>query len=345
MNISRIARSVLAAGIGCLVGVGGAFAQSSTLDDIKRRGEFRCSAPAGGNPGFFEVDDKGVWRGFEADICRALSIAMLGSDEKLQFVSVSFAQRFPALQSKDLDVVVMVSTWSLQRDTTLGLQFSNPYFFGGSQVMVNKSLNVTSIKELDGATFCVIAGTTPERALTDYMSREGLDFSVIALEKTEEARESYLSGRCDALLGWGPSMATFRQRSAKDPSEHVLLPEILLNEPIGAVVRQDDFQFLDIVNWTFAALIEAESLGVNSENVDEMKGSDNIRVQRLLGVVPGFGAALGLEDDWAYQVIKNVGNFGQIYDRTLGDGSPYKLDRGPNNLWSDGGMLFAPVID
>lgn len=322
-----------------------ASAQSPTVKKIQDRGKLLCSAPAGGYQGFYEVDDKGQWKGLEADLCRALAVSILGAADKASPVPVSFAQRFPALQSGDLDVVLMVTTWTLQRDTTLGFQFSNPYFFGGAQFMVKKSIGVTSATQLNNATVCVIAGTTTERLLTDFMNRNKLSYKVVAAEKTEEVREAYLADRCDALIGWGPGLATFRVGKAKNPDEHVILPEILTNEPQSAVVRQNDDAFLDVVNWTFAVMIEAEDLGITSKNVDEMKGSDNIRIKRLLGVTPGIGKALGLPEDWAYKVIKSIGNMGEVYERTMGMNSPYKLQRGLNRLWNQGGLLYSPVID
>lgn len=337
-----VCAGVAAAG---LVAGGATAAESPTVKKIQARGKLQCSAPAGGYPGFYEVDDKGQWKGLEADLCRAIAVTILGAPDKAAAVPVSFAQRFPALQSGDIDVVLMVTTWTLQRDTALGFQFSNPYFYGGAQFMVRKSLGVTAANQLSGATICTIAGTTTERMLVDFMERNKLPYKVVATEKAEESRESYLAGRCDAFVGWGPGLASFRVSKAKVPDEHVILPDILTNEPISAVVRQDDDVFLDMVNWTLAAVIEAEDLGVTSKNVDEMKKSDNIRVKRLLGVTPGIGKALGLQEDWAYQVIKQVGNFGEIYDRSLGQGSPYKLDRGLNKLWNQGGLLSAPIFD
>jgi general L-amino acid transport system substrate-binding protein len=322
-----------------------ASAQSPTVKKIQERGKLLCSAPAGGYQGFYEVDDKGQWKGLEADLCRALAVSILGSAEKASPVPLSFAQRFPALQSGDIDVVLMVTTWTFQRNTALGFQFSIPYFFGGAQFMVKKSLGITSATQLNNATVCVISGTTTERLLADFMNRNKLSYKVVAAEKTEEARDAYLADRCDALIGWGPGLATFRVGKAKNPDEHIILPEILTNEPQSAVVRQNDDAFLNIVNWTFAAMIEAEDLGVTSKNVDEMKGSDNIRIKRLLGVTPGIGKPMGLPEDWAYNVIKTIGNFGEVYERTMGTNSPYKLPRGLNRLWNQGGLLFTPVFD
>lgn len=335
----------LAAGlVGALFAIP-ASAQSPTVKKVQERGKLLCSAPAGGYQGFYEIDDKGQWKGLEADLCRALAVSILGSADKAAAVPLSFAQRFPALQSGDIDVVLMVTTWTLQRDTALGFQFSNPYFFGGAQFMIKKSVGVTSATQLNNATVCVIAGTTTEKLLVDFMSRNKLTYKVVAAEKTEEVREAYLAGRCDVLIGWGPSLATFRGGKVKNPDEHIILPEILTNEPQSAVVRQNDDAFLDIVNWTFAAMVEAEELGVTSKNADEMKASDNTRIKRLLGVTPGIGKALGLPEDWAYNVIKTIGNYGELYERTMGAGSAYKLDRGLNKLWNKGGLLYAPVFD
>lgn len=338
--ISKLFPLVIAS---ALFASGSVHAQSPTVKKIQTRGTLQCSAPAGGYLGFAEVDDKGQWKGLEADLCRALAVAILGSPDKARAVPVSFPQRFPSLQSGDIDVIFMVTTWTLQRDTTLGFQFSNPYFYGGAQFMVKKGVNVTSATKLNGATICTLAGTTTERQLVDFMAAHKLTYKVVAVDKQDVARDAYLAGRCDALLAWGPGLATFR--ASKAATDHVILPEVLTMEPIAAVARQGDDGFIDLVNWTIAALVEAEDLGVTSQNIDAMKRSDNIRVKRLLGVTPGIGKALGIHDGWAADVIKAVGNYGELYEKSLGAKSPYKLDRGLNRLWNKGGLLTVPVFD
>jgi len=321
-----------------------AFAQGPTLDAIKQRGNLQCSTIAGGSPGFFELDDKGRWNGFDSEICRTVATAILGSPDKAVFVPLSWPQRFPALQSGTVDIVVNHTSWTLQRNAALGFQFTLPYFFGGTQFMVKKKAAVTSADQLNGATVCVPAGTTTERLAADYLASKKLNFKMLPFEKTEDARAAYIADRCDTIAGWGPTLAVFGVRRSKDNVD-VVLPEVLTNEPVAGVVRQGDEKFLILVNWVIAALIEAEELNITSANVDEMKKSDNPRIVRFLGVEPGLGKALGLRDTWAYDVIKHNGNYGEIFARNLGEKSAYRLPRGLTKLWKNGGVLYAPVFD
>lgn len=321
-----------------------AFAQGPTLDAIKQRGNLQCSTIAGGSPGFFELDNKGRWNGFDSEICRTVATAILGSPDKAVFVPLSWPQRFPALQSGTVDIVVNHTSWTLQRNAALGFQFTLPYFFGGTQFMVKKKAGVTSADQLNGATVCVPAGTTTERLAADYLASKKLNFKMLPFEKTEDARAAYIADRCDTIAGWGPTLAVFGVRRSKDNTD-VVLPEVLTNEPVAAVVRQGDEKFLILVNWVIAALIEAEELNITSANVDEMKKSDNPRIARFLGTEPGIGKALGLRDTWVYDVIKHNGNYSEIFARNLGDQSAYKLPRGLTKLWKNGGVLYAPVFD
>lgn len=323
----------------------GASAQGPTLDAIKQRGSLQCSTIAGGSPGFFELDDRGRWNGFDSEICRAVATAILGSPDKAVFVPLSWPQRFPALQSGSVDIVVNHTSWTLQRNSVLGFQFTLPYFFGGTQFMVKKRAGVTSAAQLDGVTVCVPAGTTTERLAADYLASKKLNFRMLPFEKTEDARAAYLADRCDTIAGWGPTLAVFGVRRSRDTAENIVLPEVLTNEPVSAVVRQGDEKFLILVNWVIAALIEAEELGITSANVDSMRGHSDPRVARLLGSQPGLGRGLGLRDTWAYDVIKQIGNYSEIFGRNLGAGSAYNLPRGLTRLWRDGGVLYAPVFD
>jgi general L-amino acid transport system substrate-binding protein len=323
----------------------------STLDVIKERGNLRCSAHNGSFSGFFEVDDKGQWKGFDIQFCKALGTAIFGTPDKVTYVPLSWAQRFPSLISGDVDVVFKATGWTLSRDTQQKVDFSMPYFVGGFQFMVPAASKIKSGKELEGATVCTAAGTSIEPVLADYMATEKVKFQVVTYEKSEELQGAYFAGRCDALAGWGPSLAVTRAQKVKDPSSQVILPITLTMEPDAAAMRQDDKKFRDVVNWTIAAMIHAEELGITSANVDAIRAqivanpTSNPALAKLLGVQKGIGAELGLSDTWAYDVIKKVGNYGQVYDRELGSGSPYKLERGPNRLWKNGGIIYGPVFD
>jgi general L-amino acid transport system substrate-binding protein len=326
-------------------------ADKSVLDVVKERGALRCSAHNGSSPGYFEVDPQGHWKGFDIDFCRAVATAILGSPDKVEFVPLSWAQRFPSLQSGDIDVLIKQTNISFSRDTKLGIQFSVPYFFGATQLMAPAKLNVKTPKDLEGATVCTASGTSAEPILASFQATNGVKFQLVTYEKTEELNNAYLSGRCDAMLGYAPIMAVTRALRMPNLAENVILPFNLTMEAEAAAVKQNDKQFLNVVDWTILALIKAEELGISSNNVDSLRQSliaspdSNLEAARLLGVKPGLGEPLGLQDDWAYKVVKSVGNFGDIYDRNIGTGSPYKLPRGLNNLWNKGGLLFAPTFD
>jgi len=319
-----------------------AAAESDTVNKIKERGKLACGVGQGQRYGFSAPNDQGRWEGMDADYCRVVAAAILGDAEAVNFVPLSAKQRFPALQSGEIDLLVRVTTWTLSRDTTVGLQFAGLNFFTGITFMVNKELGVSSALELDGASICVAPGSTQERVVSDFFSANNIQYTPIVIENQNEINEAYLSGRCDGIIGFTPGNAIIRAYSAENPEDHVILPENLAKEPLGPVVRQGDVEYYDIVNWAGFALLEAEELGVTSENVDEMRNSDDPKIRRLLGVDPGVGEKLGLRETWAYDVIKNVGNYAEVFDRNLGDGSKLKLDRGLNRLWNDGGLLWAP---
>ncbi len=344
MKRGWIAAAVAAAG---LSGIGTlAFAESATLKTVQDRGTLLCSGHNGSYFGFVEVNDKNEWKGLDIDLCRALTVAILGDPDKNQIVPLSWAQRFPALQSGDVDVVIKATGWTMGRDTELGLQFSIPYFFGGAQLMVRKELGISTASELGGGTVCVAAGTTIERIVADHLKAENVEHTMVSFEKTAEVIGAYKAGRCDAYAAWGPSIAVLLANQFEDADSHVILADKLSAEPIAAAMRQGDEDWVDIVNWMLAALIKAEELGVTSSNVDEMVANPpNPTVARLLGVDAGMGERLGLRDTWAREMIAAMGNFAEIYDRNLGEGSPYKLERGLNNLWSNGGVLYTPILD
>ncbi|MEO1380649.1 MAG: amino acid ABC transporter substrate-binding protein [Pseudomonadota bacterium] len=343
-TLGWIAAAVTAFGF---VGVGNeAVAKSATLKAVEDRGTLLCSGHNGSYFGFVEVNDKNEWKGLDIDLCRALTVAVLGDKDKNQIVPLSWAQRFPALQSGDVDVVIKATGWTIGRDTELGLQFSLPYFFGGAQMMVRKELGINSASELAGGTVCVAAGTTIERIVADHLKAENVEHTMVSFEKTGEVIGAYKAGRCDAYAAWGPSIAVLLSNQFDDADAHVILGDKLSAEPISAAMRQGDEEWVDIVNWMLAALIKAEELGVTQANVEEMAANPpNPTVARLLGTNPGMGERLGMRETWAKEMIAAMGNFGEIYDRNLGDGSPYKLERGLNNLWSNGGVIYTPILD
>lgn len=317
----------------------------ATLKAVKDRGALQCSGHNGSYLGFAEVDDQGRWKGLDIDLCRALATAVLGDPDKLNIVPISWAQRWPSLQSGELDVVIKASGGTFSRDTELGLQFSQSYFIGTTKVMVRKDAGIESLADTDGGAICIPAGTTIERQVASYADRIGITLEPVLFEKTEELREAYFSGRCDGYAQWGPVLAIDRT-TAEDPDAHVILADTLAMEPEVMLARQGDDQWVDILNWMLSALLFAEQEGISSANVDEMKANPpTSEIGKLLGATPGMGAPLGLSDDWAYTMIKTVGNYAEIYDRNIGDGSVYKMPRDINNLWNNGGVLFPMVFD
>lgn len=323
----------------------GLAADGDTLKTVKQRGVMNCPGHNGSYLGFAEVDDKGVWKGIDIDLCRAIATAIFGDPSKAKVIPISWEQRWPALQSGDIDIVVKASGGTLSRDTELNLQFSNSYYLGTTKVMAHKELGLESLKDAEGGTICVPAGTSTERQVTSYLQRLGIEMELVAIEKTEELDNAYFSGRCDTYAQWGPVLAIARS-TQQDQDAHVLLPDVLALEPEVMLVRQGDDNWLDIANWTLSALLFAEQEGITSANVDEMKANPPTNeVGKLLGVTPGMGAGLGLSDDWAYNLIKHIGNYSEVFERSLGQGSPYKMEREMTNLWNNGGVLFPYVID
>jgi general L-amino acid transport system substrate-binding protein len=320
-------------------------ASGDTIAAIKKRDSLLCTGHNGSYLGFAEVDDKGKWTGFDIEFCKALATAILGSPDKLQIIPVSWAQRFPSLQSGDIDVIIKVTGWTMSRDTELGLQFSRPYFIGPTNILTRTELGAKSAADLEGGVFCINAGTSIERIVADYMGAKGVKYESLTFEKGEELRAALYAGRCDALAGFGPFLAATRFNAPK-PEDFVILDEVLALEPESIAARQGDDNFVDVINWMVSALLMAEENGITQANVDEIrKNPPSSSVERLLGVSPGIGERLGLPDDWAYNVIKAVGNYSEIYERTAGEQSPYKLPRGKNHLWTNGGLLYSLVLD
>lgn len=320
-----------------------AFAQEQqaggTLAGIRAKDYVQCGASTG-VAGFSLPDDQGKWTGFDVDFCKALAAAVLGDADKVRFTPLTSQQRLLALQSGEIDVLSRTTTWTLQRDAGAGLDFATPTYYDGQGFIVRKELGVTSVEELDGGTICVSAGTTLERNLADWFRANGLTYNPLVFSSTNEAREAYLNGRCDSYTSDRAAVAATRATLAANPDDHVILPDVISREPLTPAVRQNDSAWFDIVRWTVFALVEAENLGITQANVDEMLSSDNPAVQRLLGVTPGNGQALGLDEKWAYNIIKQVGNYAEIFERNLGQGSPLQLDRGLNALWRDGGLMY-----
>jgi general L-amino acid transport system substrate-binding protein len=332
--------AALGAGIAVL-GIAGA-AEAQTLATVKQRGTLHCGVNVG-LAGFSAPDDKGNWTGLDVDLCRALAVAVLGDDKKIKYVPTTAKERFTALQSGEIDVLSRNTTWSMSRDTKLGMVFGAVNYYDGQGFMVKKALGVKSAKELKGATVCVQTGTTTELNLADFFRANRMDYKPVVFEKADEAVNAYNSGRCDAFTTDASGLYSERLKLAK-PDDHVVLPEIISKEPLGPAVRQGDAQWYNIVKWAHYAMLTAEELSVTSKNVDEMLGSSNPEIKRLLGKEGEFGKDIGLANDWAYQIVKKVGNYGEVFDRNVGEGSRLKIARGINALWTQGGLQYAPPI-
>lgn len=340
MNKLFCAAAVLAA-VGTLAAP--AAQAGPTLDAVKARGEVICGVNTS-LYGFSTPDEKGRWTGLDVDVCRAVAAAVLGDANKARFVPLSAQQRFTALQSGEIDILPRNTTWTLTRDTANGLNFTAINFYDGQGFLVPKALGVKSAKELSGATICVQTGTTTELNLADFFRANNLSFKPVTIEKYEEVTQAFLAGRCDALTSDKSQLASIRANDTPNPDDYVILPETISKEPLTPSVRQGDDQWFDIVQWVQFATMEAEERGITSANVDDALKSDDPNVKRMLGVTPGMGAALGLDEKWAYNAIKQVGNYGESYERNVGQGSKLKLERGLNDLWSRGGLMYAPPI-
>jgi general L-amino acid transport system substrate-binding protein len=339
-------RWVIVAGALALAGIVGATNPAlagPTLDKVKQAGTVTCGVPTG-IAGYAQPDAQGVYSGFDVDICKALSSAIFGDPSKVKYVPLTAQQRFTALQSGEVDVLSNNTTWTLTRDTDLGLDFGPVVFYDGQGFLVPKKLGVKSAKELNSATVCVQPGTTTELNLADYFRSNKMEYKPVVIEKLDEATAAFFGGRCDVFTGDSSALAAIRVGRASNPDDYMILPERISKEPLAPVVRQGDEQWHDIVDWTVYALIQAEESGITQANVDDMLKSDDPGIKRMLGVTPGMGKALGLEENWAYNEIKKVGNYGEIFDRNIGLSSPLKLERGYNNIWTKGGLLYAMPI-
>ena len=323
--------------------LGSAANAATTLDAVKAKGFVQCGVSQG-LPGFSNADDAGNWTGLDVEMCRAVAAAIFGDGSKVKFSPLSAKQRFTALSSGEIDILSRNTTWTMTRDTQLGLNFAGVNYYDGQGMMVPTALGVKSATELDGANICTNTGTTTELNITDYFRSNNMSFNLIAFEKADEVVAAYDAGRCDVYTTDRSGLAAQRGKLTK-PDSHVVLPEIISKEPLGPVVRQGDDQWFNIVRWTLNALINAEELGITQANAKaRLAGTENPAIKRLLGSEGKFGEELGLSNDWALNAIIAVGNYGESYERNVGPNTPLKLDRGVNALWSDGGILYAAPI-
>jgi general L-amino acid transport system substrate-binding protein len=314
-----------------------------TLNTVKAKGFVQCGVNQG-LPGFSNPDDKGNWAGIDVDLCRSIAAAIFGDASKVKFRATSAKDRFTALQSGEVDLLSRNTTWTFVRDNALGLDFAGIVYYDGQGFMVRKDLGIGSVLDLDGASICVITGTTTELNLGDYFRANKMKYRPIVFEKADEAVAAYEGGRCDAFTTDRSGLAAQRVRLAR-PDDHMVLPEVISKEPLAPAVRHGDNQWGDIVRWTLNAMIIAEEKGVTSKNVDREKGSStDPEIRRLLGVEGDLGKRLGLSNDWAYHILSQVGNYGEVYNRNVGLESPLKLERGLNQPWNRGGILYAPPM-
>ncbi len=344
MRLITSGAGALLGGLMMLAGVTGpAAAQgtgSATLDAVKTRGQVLCGM-SGSVPGFSLPDSQGVMRGLDADTCRAVTAAALGDAAKVKFVATTTQNRFTALQSGEVDMLSRSTTWTLGREGNLGLMFAWVNYYDGTGFLVKKSSGVKAAKEMDGATICVQPGTSTELAINDYYRLNKMKFTPILIQDQAEIQGAFLSGRCDAYSTDASALATFRFSQGPKADELLLLPDIISKEPLGAVVRKGDDKWFDVVRWTFAAMITAEEKGITQANVESFLTSTDPDIRRLLGIEGDMGKALGLDNKWAFNVIKAVGNLGEMWDRNI---TPMGVPRGINNLWTKGGLQYAPPL-
>lgn len=316
-------------------------ASAGTLDQVQKRGKLLCGVHPG-LPGF-GLQDNAQWVGFDVDFCRAVAAAIFNDPTRIDFIPLTAKDRFTGLQSGEVDLLSRNTTWSLSREAGQGFLFAGVTYFDGQAFMVRKKLNVTSALELSGASICVIQGTTTELNLSDYFRANNMKFEPVTYAYADEAVAAYQDGRCDAFTTDMSGLYAERAK-LKAPEEHTVLPEVISKEPLGPLVRQGDDAWFNIVKWTYFALVNAEEMGITSKNVDDKARSEAPDAKRLLGSEGNYGESLGLSRDWAYRIIKLVGNYGEIFDRNLGDGSKLRIKRGVNALWSKGGLQYAPPV-
>ena len=329
--------------LGALAAAQPAYA-GKTLDTIKQRGQLVCGVNPS-LPGFAAADSQGNWSGLDIDICKALAASVLGDANKIKWVPLNAAQRFAALQAGEIDILSRNTTWTLTRDASLGMHFTGVTYYDGQGFMVTKKSKITSAKQLKGATVCVQSGTTTEKNLSDYSKSAGLALKSVVFETQEATNKAYFAGRCQAYTTDASGLASVRNKEANNPEDHVILPELISKEPLSPAVRRGDDEFFAIVKWVVYGLIEAEEYGVTQANVDALqRDSKDPAIGRLLGTTEDTGKLLGLDKEWMAHAIKATGNYGEIFERNVGPKSPLALPRGSNNLWSKGGLIYAPPV-
>lgn len=336
-------KTLLTGALGAAALVLGASASyAATLDDIKAKGFVQCGVSQG-LPGFSNADADGTWTGMDVDLCRGVAAAIFGDGSAVRFTPLSAKERFTALQSGEVDILSRNTTWTMSRDTQLGLNFAGVNYYDGQGFMIRSDMNINSALELSGASICTNTGTTTELNVADYFRANNMEYELVAFEKADEVVAAYDAGRCDVYTT--DQSGLYAQRlKLTEPDAHKVLPEIISKEPLGPVVRQGDDQFFNIVKWVHFATINAEELGITQANVAEMMAGENPEAKRLLGTEGEFGTAIGLSNDWAANVIKAVGNYGEIFARNVGPDTPLAIARGVNDLWSRGGLQYAPPV-
>ena len=335
-------RNIFVLGVAFALGCAIAPASAQTLKAVKDRGSLHCGVSQG-LPGFSNPDDKGNWTGLDVEFCRAIAAAIFNDATKVKFVPLSSSNRFTALQSSAIDVLARNSTWTLSRDTSLGLNFAAVNYYDGQGFMVRKALKVNSALELNGASICTQTGTTTELNLADYFRANNMKYEVIAFATADETIKAYDGGRCDVFTT-DVSQLYAERLKLTNANDHVILPEIISKEPLGPAVRHGDDQWFDIVKWVHFAMVNAEELGVSSKNIDEALKSTQPEIRRLVGTEGAYGEQFGLTKDWVVRIVKQVGNYGESFDRNVGPGSKLGISRGLNRLWTKGGIQYAPPI-
>ncbi|MCB1723824.1 MAG: amino acid ABC transporter substrate-binding protein [Gammaproteobacteria bacterium] len=333
----------LLAGLGVALMVTATAYAGPTLDAVKKKGFVQCGVSTG-LPGFSAADDKGSFTGIDVDVCRAVAAAVFGDAAKVKYTPLTAKERFTALQSGEIDMLSRNTTWTYTRDTSLGLNFAGVNYYDGQGFLVAKKLGVKSALEMDGASFCIQAGTTTELNLADYFRTNKMQYTPITFDTSDQTIKAFEAGRCDALTSDQSQLYALRIK-LQDPNSAMVLPEVISKEPLGPVVRQGDDEWFNVVKWSLFAMVNAEELGITSANVDQMKASStDPNVRRLLGVEGVKGEWMGLSDDWGYNIVKHVGNYGEAFERNVGMGSPLGIARGLNALWSKGGIQYAPPV-
>ena len=334
-------RALVLAGLAALLSLPAAAQQATdTVAAIRARGTLVCGVTPN-SAGFAAPDSRGEWRGLDADSCRAIAVAVLGDAGKVRFVPTSTAQRFTMLQSGEIDVLARVTTWSMQREGALGLAFASINMFDGQGFIVKTESGITSVRQLDGATICLLPGTTNELNVADYFRAHGMSFQPVILESIEELRSAFLAGRCDTYSTDSSALAAHRAAQGPDAGKFLVLPELISKEPLAVAVRKGDWRFFDMARWAHYAMVTAEELGITSQNIDSFANNPNPDIQRFLGRTGELGKGMDMSNDWAAQIVRQVGNFAEVWDRNLG---PLGVQRGLNNLWNKGGLQYAPPL-